>query len=502
MRKLIDVYGLRDPILSLARTGAPLLGHLRRHDPACRPHRGRRRAGLLPRRHRGAAQRLRAPARLASRPISTSRPSARSRSTASSSERPLVTDVGPMVEVLARDPDGRAGRRPRRVACWPPPSIRSSPGSPLAPAPGRDDRAEARRGRRDRASSGRSAAARLTDRQALTDLSRRVHAASDAHRRSLGVPAPSAGTPRISLSTLMPSWLPLRAPSVHLVAEVGRRARRQLPGHRGAAPRRLGHHRARRGRRPDGRPRSAIELLDALVEEGARHNVARFHAACADVRENLELFGQAGFMAYAQEEIWWRAPEPAQGPRSWLRSAGRAVDGRDGAGRPTTSSSSRPARRTRGTCSTCGPTPRRRPSPGSRATHAADWESVGQRGDRAALRPQPDPPLQPRSRRLAAAGGAAGRRIRAARCLSRRAALPPLPGPRRRRRRRDSCAPCSARIGREAIAAGILAPVRTYESAGTRAAQDSGFEPIGRVTLLVREVRAQVREPAMVPAIR
>jgi hypothetical protein len=44
--------------------------------------------------------------------------------------------------------------------------------------------------------------------------------------------------------------------------------------------------------------------------------------------------------------------------------------------------------------------------------------------------------------------------------------------------------------------------VRTYEAAGTRAAQAAGFEPIGRVTLLVRDVRAQVRQPAMVPAIR
>jgi hypothetical protein len=42
--------------------------------------------------------------------------------------------------------------------------------------------------------------------------------------------------------------------------------------------------------------------------------------------------------------------------------------------------------------------------------------------------------------------------------------------------------------------------VRTYESAGMRAADATGFEPIGRVTLLVREVRAQVRQPAMVPA--
>jgi hypothetical protein len=35
-----------------------------------------------------------------------------------------------------------------------------------------------------------------------------------------------------------------------------------------------------------------------------------------------------------------------------------------------------------------------------------------------------------------------------------------------------------------------------------RAAEATGFEPIGRVTMLVREVRAQVRQPAMVPAIR
>ena len=59
-----------------------------------------------------------------------------------------------------------------------------------------------------------------------------------------------------------------------------------------------------------------------------------------------------------------------------------------------------------------------------------------------------------------------------------------------------------ARIGAEALGAGILSPVRTYESAGTRAASDSGFEAIGRVTMLVRDVRAQVRQPAMVAVTR
>ena len=55
------------------------------------------------------------------------------------------------------------------------------------------------------------------------------------------------------------------------------------------------------------------------------------------------------------------------------------------------------------------------------------------------------------------------------------------------------------RVGPDAIGAGILSPVRTYEASGMRAAQAAGFEPIGRVTMLVREVRSQVREPAMVP---
>jgi hypothetical protein len=43
--------------------------------------------------------------------------------------------------------------------------------------------------------------------------------------------------------------------------------------------------------------------------------------------------------------------------------------------------------------------------------------------------------------------------------------------------------------------------VRTYEAAGLGAAASIGFAPIGRVTLLVREVRATVRQPALVPAV-
>ena len=161
-------------------------------------------------------------------------------------------------------------------------------------------------------------AARITDRQALVELSRRVHTSADSYRRSLGVPAPSATLPRISMAALIPSWLPLRPASLHLVAE----AEGELVGSCRAIE---------EPRREDwaiieldaaeGPMATEIRyaLLQALVEEAAGRNVARFHAACSDVPENMELFGQLGFMAYAQEEIYYRPPEAESSARSWLR---------------------------------------------------------------------------------------------------------------------------------------------------------------------------------------
>ena len=129
-------------------------------------------------------------------------------------------------------------------------------------------------------------------------------------------------------------------------------------------------------------------LLRALVEEGASADVGRFHAACADVHENLELFGQVGFMAYAQEEIWYRPPELHEGPRSWMRGLWPGGDVRPGRAtmRPPRALTPRPARRMPGTSSTCGPTPRRRRSPALEGYSAG--LGVGRpRGDRPAQQP-------------------------------------------------------------------------------------------------------------------
>ncbi len=345
--------------------------------------------------------------------------------------------------------------------------------------------------------------ARLTDRQALADLSRRVHASVDAHRRSLGVPAAAPESAGISLASLMPSWLPLRQPSVHLVAELGG----ELAGSARAIEEPHRDDWVITELDADDGPLAAevrYALLDALVEEGARHDVTRFHAACADARENLELFGQAGFVAYAQEEIWWRPPQPTRGPRSWLRSL-VSREGREP--RPAAHES-----RAGG--------PELQPAGAPDAwhlfdlwTHAtppaiariegyggADWEAVGSEAivPRSALNPilhfsEVSAWLLPAEQR---AGGFAQHGT----CRGGPHYLRFLV-----RDGIDGAAFLEAvlsRVGGQAIGAGILAPVRTYESAGMRAAEAAGFEPIGRVTLLVREVRAQVRQPVMVPATR
>ncbi len=343
--------------------------------------------------------------------------------------------------------------------------------------------------------------ARLSDRPALIDLSRSVHGSIDAHRRSLGVPAPSAALPRIRLGALIPSWLPLRAPSVHLVAE----ADGELVGSCRAIT---------EPHREDwviieldaaDRPLAADvrwSLLRALIDEATQHNVARIHAACSDVPENMELFGQLGFMAYAEEEIWYRPPETAPQTRSWLR-----VRMPGGAGSGTAagqSTNGAPALQEVGPSDawhlfdlwthTTPPAIARLESYG-----ATDWEPVGHEGvvPRSSLNPLLH--FSAVNAWLLADGARAAGFAQHGACRE---------GPHYLRFLiRDGTDGLAflqaslAAIGNETAAAGILSPVRTYEAAGRAAATAAGFEPIGQVTMLVREVRAAVRQPAMVPAI-
>ena len=142
--------------------------------------------------------------------------------------------------------------------------------------------------------------ARLTDRPALKRLAERARQGRGAERRTLGLPGPRPGVSPVALSALIPSWMPLRPASLHLVAEDGGRivgsCRAVEEPHGGdwvvveldAAP----------------GPMAAeirYELLSTLVHEGHNRDVARYHAACADAPENRELFTQLEFVAYASE---------------------------------------------------------------------------------------------------------------------------------------------------------------------------------------------------------
>ena len=60
-------------------------------------------------------------------------------------------------------------------------------------------------------------------------------------------------------------------------------------------------------------------LVQQLLREGAKRGAARFHVACADADGNVELLMQAGFMRYGEERILFR---PAKS------TTARAVDGR------------------------------------------------------------------------------------------------------------------------------------------------------------------------------
>jgi hypothetical protein len=348
------------------------------------------------------------------------------------------------------------------------------------------------------ATDGAVRAARITDRQALIELSRRVHASDDGYRRSLGVPAPTATLPRISMSALIPSWLPLRPASLHLVAEadgelVGSCRALEEPHRDDWAIIELDA--------ADGPMAAEIRyaLLRALIDEAGQRNVARFHAACSDVRDNIELFGQLGFMAYAQEEIFYRPPESATGPRSWLRG----MLARDGGSAHAHADEDVPLQ------SVGAPDAWHLFDLWSHATPPAiarvegyaaeDWESAGHEGvvPRSSLNPLlhfsgVNAWLMPHEQRAGgfAQHGSCREGPHYLRFLVREGG--------------DGAAFLRAvleNVGSEALAAGMLSPVRTYESAGLRTASAAGFEPIGRVTLLVRDVRARVREPALVPAI-
>lgn len=346
--------------------------------------------------------------------------------------------------------------------------------------------------------------ARITDLAALADLSRRSSDPRDG-ARSLGLPV--AGMP-ISVFGLFALPLGAFQPSDRLYVHVD-------------GGRVTGLARMEIGPRDEGTiveldaVRAAdsgdvrFRLVEHVLRDGARRGVARFHVACADAMDNVELFMQAGFMRYGEERILYRRPE-AGTPAPSLDAA-RAAEAASSRIRPATPLDALAVARLYAAVT---------PQPVARLEAYAlpDWES-------AVGHPRPRSSLAPLLRlsdleayvQEAPDGGPDGTRLDAFLQVGiARAAQPhylrilALPGADVRGLVRFALGAVAHRSAAHRLEGllghrvdhGVLAPVRTYEAPLDRQLEDEGFEAIGTVTLLLNETLVRVAEPALVPAVR
>jgi hypothetical protein len=240
-------------------------------------------------------------------------------------------------------------------------------------------------------------------------------------------------------------------------------------------------------------------LVQLLLREGAKRGAARFHVACADADDNVELLMQAGFMRYGEERILFRSddrPLPAPWPDKRVLEAGI---------RSTTSLDAIALARLYAQAT---------PQPVARleAFRLADWERQGAhlRVPRSSLTPilrfadvegyvQPTPD-----------GGRDGTQLDA--YLQVGVAKEDQPHYLKVVARPEADVSGLIEFGLGVIGAqttrggdhrqerGVIAPVRTYESPIDRRMEDAGFDSIANVTLLMKETLVRVAEPALVPA--
>lgn len=342
--------------------------------------------------------------------------------------------------------------------------------------------------------AGKVRAARLTDLAALGEMSRLCQAGS-ADTRSLGLPVSG---PPIGMFSLF--RLPLgafRPNDLLFVHEDGSRLGGLIRVEREAT-----------------RDEWTIVELDAigaahagdiryrlvqhLMREGAKRAAARFHVACADDHGNVELFMQAGFARYGDETVLFRGPgDPL--PEPW--SPERATEARI---RPAGPLDALALMRLWGAVT---------PQPVQRleAVRLQDWERQGMhwRVPRSSLAPilrfaEVEAYVVERE-----GGGKDGTELAAVAQIG--VAREDQPHYLKILARPDIDVGDLVDFALGVIAArtkagdhrhehGVIAPVRTYESPIDRRLEESGFESIATVTLLMKETLVRVAEPALVPA--
>jgi hypothetical protein len=235
-------------------------------------------------------------------------------------------------------------------------------------------------------------------------------------------------------------------------------------------------------------------LVQQVLRDGQKRGAARFHVACADADDNVELFMQAGFARYGEERILYRPPDQEL-PNPWTEA--RATKAGIRAARPVDAAA------LMSLYSAVTPVPVQR----LEAFRIPDWERQGSnwRLPRSSLAPilrfadieafVLDSPDGARLDAFVQIGVAREDQPHYLRAMGR----PEVPltdlvdfalGEIHSRMRHDGPGPNH----------GVLAPVRTYEAPADRRLEEAGFAEIATVTLLLKETLVRVAEPALVPA--
>jgi hypothetical protein len=238
-----------------------------------------------------------------------------------------------------------------------------------------------------------------------------------------------------------------------------------------------------------------FRLVQQILREGQKRGAARFHVACADADDNVELFMQAGFMRYGEERVLYRPPDQPL-PAPWTEAA--AAKARIRVAKPVDANALMQL------YASVTPQPVQR----LEAFRIHDWERQGSnwRVPRSSLAPL----LRFADLDAYVLEHADGVKIDAfiqigvaredqphyLRLLGRPEVDPT-----------DLIAFALGEIARQTGKNGtsrpnhgVLAPVRTYEAPADRRLEEAGFAEIATVTLLLKETLVRVAEPGLVPA--
>jgi len=347
---------------------------------------------------------------------------------------------------------------------------------------------------------GKVRAARLTDLPAVGELSR-LSQGENVGARSLGLPVTG---PPIGMFSLF--RLPLVAFRPHDLLYVYE-ADRHLAGLVRAERENwrddwsiveldsIGEPGADVDGRRHGSGEIRFRLVQQILREGQRRGATRFHVACADADDNVELFMQAGFVRYGEERILYRPPDEAL-PTPWSEELASAARIREA--RPVD------AHDLHRLYAAVTPLPVQR----LESFRATDWERQGTswRVPRSSMAPilrfadldafVQDAPGGGRLDGMVQVGVAREDQPHYLKVLAR----PEVDASDLVAYGLGAIAAGSSRAGDRRPNHGVIAPVRTYESPVDRRLEEAGFGEIAIVTLLLKETLARVAEPALVPA--